>query len=174
MRQPQLKPQDVMTAVWLASSNEHSVFSYAKLGNALALSGSEAHASVQRCIMSSLISKEFGALQPNYSAVLEFLIHGMRYVYPPIFGPMARGMRTGAFAQPLASHFHDNGDAAVVWPALEGLDRGMSLCPLYPAIPKAAKQDPRFYETAALVDAIRAGSARERELALSELRGYFR
>jgi hypothetical protein len=39
------------------------------------------------------------------------------------------------------------------------------LLPLYENLPLAAQDDPAFYELLALFDALRAGQARERELA---------
>jgi DNA-binding NarL/FixJ family response regulator len=44
------------------------------------------------------------------------------------------------------------------------------LAPLYPSVPSAARRDARLYELLVLVDAIRAGQAREREIAERELR----
>lgn len=174
MRQISLKPQDVVASVWLACTDDPIGFSFARFSQALAISTSEAHAAVQRCMLCGLINKDFGELQPNRSAIMEFVTHGIRYVYPPIFGQIAQGMRTSAFTGPLETHFPTSDTPPIVWPDPEGTDRGMSLCPLYPSIPTAAKRNPRFYEVAAILDAIRAGSAREREIARSELQGYIR
>ena len=57
-----------------------------------------------------------------------------------------------------------------VWPFAEGNTRGYAFLPLYKTVPKAAKEDERFYELLVLVDAIRGGRARERQLAIQELR----
>jgi hypothetical protein len=43
--------------------------------------------------------------------------------------------------------------------------RGVSLLPLYPTVPQASRNDPRLHDALALVDALRAGAAREREMA---------
>jgi hypothetical protein len=42
--------------------------------------------------------------------------------------------------------------------------------PLYKNVPEAARRDPKLYELLALVDAIRDGRAREREIAIDELK----
>jgi len=47
----------------------------------------------------------------------------------------------------------------------EGIMRGVGLLPLYENLPLAARDDEKFYELLALFDALRAGQARERELA---------
>jgi hypothetical protein len=60
---------------------------------------------------------------------------------------------------------------APVWPDPEGEVRGEELRPLYRSAPGAARKDPALYELLALVDAIRGGRARERNLAVEELKG---
>ncbi|NCB39610.1 MAG: hypothetical protein EOM80_12680 [Erysipelotrichia bacterium] len=46
--------------------------------------------------------------------------------------------------------------------------------PLYKSVPKAAMADPYLYELLALVDAIRGGRAREKNLAVKELQKRLR
>ncbi len=48
--------------------------------------------------------------------------------------------------------------------------RGYALEPLFKPIRKAVEQDPKLYESLALVDAIRDGRARERKLAEDKLK----
>jgi hypothetical protein len=57
-----------------------------------------------------------------------------------------------------------------VWPSADGGARGYALEPLYRTAPAAARRDARVHEVLALVDAIREGGARERELGMRELR----
>ncbi|MEZ5494680.1 MAG: hypothetical protein R3E61_08965 [Pseudomonadales bacterium] len=45
----------------------------------------------------------------------------------------------------------------------------MTLYPLYPSVPEAALRNPALYELLVLFDAVRAGSARERALAIPML-----
>jgi hypothetical protein len=45
----------------------------------------------------------------------------------------------------------------------------MTLHPLYPTVPDAASRNPQLYELLVIVDALRAGSPRERAIALLEL-----
>jgi hypothetical protein len=42
---------------------------------------------------------------------------------------------------------------------------GLTISPLYPTVPAAARHDPMLYELLALVDALRVGRAREQTLA---------
>ncbi|MDT8445205.1 MAG: hypothetical protein RQ722_12995, partial [Desulfuromonadales bacterium] len=57
-----------------------------------------------------------------------------------------------------------------VWPHPEGEVRGYEFSPLYKSVPDAALMDKELYAILALLDAIRDGRARERELAIKELK----
>jgi hypothetical protein len=98
-----------------------------------------------------------------------FLSHGIKYVFPPAKGSLARGVPTGASAEPLKSRFLDDGDPPEVWPYAEGKVRGIAFAPLYKGAPKAALRDPQFYGVLALCDAVRGGRTRERNLAIELL-----
>lgn len=172
MKQLSLKPQDVVVALRIALAPGE--MSFAQLGQSLALSTSEAHGAVQRAALVGLIVREERRLMANLTALAELLTHGLRYMFPPVLGPMTLGMPTGAAVPPLAAHFEQAGVLPFVWPlAGEGGVRGLGLCPLYPGVPVAAQRDARLYQTLALVDALRAGAARERELALRLLPEYW-
>lgn len=101
-------------------------------------------------------------------SLMEFLLHGVKYVYYQRPGPIVRGMPTAHSAPPLSNLIQSNGDI-YVWPDEEGTVRGETIEPLYPKIPKAAKADQNFYELLSLVDAIRVGRARELKIASEEL-----
>ncbi|MFT5144888.1 MAG: hypothetical protein ACI80V_001988 [Rhodothermales bacterium] len=159
-----LKPIDVFVVVKLAVSTEAAT--YADLAFELGLSASQVHRAVKNSQASGLIHS--GTLQTNSPALLEFLVHGVKYAYPPKRGPVTRGMATAHSAPPLRSVFVDNG-SAFVWPDPEGEMRGESLEPLHKRVPFAAKRDPRLHEMLALIDAVRAGRARDRELAQRHL-----
>ena len=60
-------------------------------------------------------------------------------------------------------------DLPPVWPWPNGDTRGVGLEPLYKSVPRAALRDPALYQLLALVDAIRDGRARERNLAERDL-----
>ena len=62
-----------------------------------------------------------------------------------------------------------SGELPPVWPDPEGTIRGESFEPMHRCVPGASTRDRRFYDAMALVDAIRDGRARERNLASSML-----
>jgi hypothetical protein len=106
---------------------------------------------------------------PNRANLKEFLVHGAKYAFPVHRGGLVRGVPTAHAAPPLDQHFLESSDPPPVWPAAEGAMRGTEFSPLYKNVPQAALRDPKLYELLALVDAIRDGRAREREIAVREL-----
>jgi hypothetical protein len=162
-----LKPQDVLVLLKLAAApDEH--WSYPSLAADLGMSASEVHASIRRTAQSGLLNA--AKRTPNRTALLEFLTHGLRYVFPAERGPLTRGMPTAHSAPPLRARLAASDELPLVWAARDGAVRGEGLAPLYRSVPTAARADGRLYELLALVDAVRAGRAREWELAVRELR----
>lgn len=58
----------------------------------------------------------------------------------------------------------------VVMPLPHGPVRGRAVTPLHALAPAAAARDPKLYRLLAIVDALRIGRARDRKLAVAELR----
>jgi DNA-binding Lrp family transcriptional regulator len=166
-----LKPQDILVLLKLALRDAR--ISYVELGRELGISPSEAHAAIRRARKAGLLN--ISTFRPNREALLEFLIHGLKYVFPAERGASTRGIPTGFSAPPLKQHFVREPLVGVshrpipVWPDPEGEARGEELKPLYKSVPKAARSDPELYELLVLVDAIRSGGAREQRLARIEL-----
>jgi hypothetical protein len=61
-----------------------------------------------------------------------------------------------------------------VWPSADGQVRGSAFEPLHKTVPAAAAKDAVLYEILALVDALRDGRARERQIAERELAARLR
>jgi hypothetical protein len=154
-----LKPQDVLVVLKL-SLHEGEPWDFRGLGDALGISASEAHAAFRRATKSGLVIGR----KVNKKALLEFLIHGLKYVFATEWRGVSRGMPTAHAAAPLKSDFGAD-ELPPVWPDPEGRVRGEVLAPLYKSVVKAAKADEKLYEALALVDAVRSGRARERKKA---------
>ena len=62
-------------------------------------------------------------------------------------------------------------DPMPVWPYGEGDVRGVALKPLYSSVPESVIKhpDPLFYDLLTLIDAIRSGRAREKQIAIQEI-----
>ena len=130
------------------------------------MSASETHASVKRAVASGLaVAPERGEWSPVRPSVLEFVLHGVRYVWPATPGPVKRGVPTAFGAEPLATMLTMAPGEAPVWAYPTGNAKGPTLSPLYPTAPQAALADPALHRLLALLDALRTGRARERALA---------
>lgn len=164
-----LKPQDVLFLLKLVARGKIP-WSYNGLAVELGMSPSEVHAAAQRAVAARLAIKEADNIWPNIRNLGEFLEHGIQYVFVPDRGELNRGMPTAYASAPLNRYFGSDEELPPVWPDPEGEVRGESFSPLYRSVPKAAKNDPALYQLLALVDAIRGGRAREREIAKKELR----
>ena len=144
-----------------------SEWSYPALSHELSMSVSEVHAGVKRAAAARLM--DMHRKTPVKNNLLEFLIHGVKYAYPPDRGALTRGIPTGYAAPPLKTLITQPDEPPPVWPDPEGSVRGYEFSPLFSAVPAACKVDPKLYEVLALVDAIRDGRARERKIAVKEI-----
>lgn len=161
-----LKPQDVLVLLKLAVLGG-APWKYSTIAASLGMSPSEAHAAAKRLRQLKLLDAQN---KPLRRALLEFLVHGVKYVFAVERGAMTRGMPTAHAAPPLMHDIAAGDDPPPVWPDPEGPVRGEAFTPLYPSVVHAARQDPQLYQCLALVDAIRGGRARERHLAEQHLR----
>ena len=161
-----LKPQDIFIMLKLVVW-DGSEWSYPALSHELSMSASEVHAGIKRAVAAKLM--DMHRKIPVKSNLLEFLIHGVKYAYPPDRGGITRGIPTSYAAQPLRELIMQPDEPPPVWPDSEGRVRGYEFSPLYRSAPNACKADPKLYELLALVDAIRDGRARERKIAIKEI-----
>lgn len=164
-----LKPQDMLVGLSLVVEGP---LGYERLSHATGLALSQAHQSVQRLKASRLVDADREVNRANFE---EFLVHGVPYCWPGELssGPV-NGMPTAGAAPALADRFPAPDMAPRVWPTEEGLVRGLGLVPLYPSVPDAAARSPRLYKLLALVDALRVGAARDKNLAAAELAAELR
>lgn len=162
-----LKAQDIVLLLKIAAMGGIP-WRYDVLAQELGMSASEVHAGFKRAEKAHLADPQ--SRQPIFPALEEFLIHGIRYVFPAETGELTRGIPTAHAVKPLATLFAKTQEPPSVWPCAEGRTRGFAFSPLYRSVPKAAKNDHQLYELLALVDAIRGGRARERQVAIQELR----
>jgi hypothetical protein len=167
-----LKPQDVLVLLKLVSIYPHE-WAYNTLAVELSMSPSEVHAAVKRSVKAGLANHGEPQIKPNISRLEEFLVYGIQYVFVPDRGELTRGMPTAFAAKPLLGKIVMPDEPAPVWPDPEGPERGQAFSPLYKSVPKAARKDAILYEYLAIVDAIRGGRVRERELAIKELKARF-
>lgn len=164
-----LKPQDIVLALKLIAL-DGAEWTYPAIAASLSTSASATHQSFQRLVVSGLAESRGRRVQR--AALIEFLVHGLRYVFPVVRGPQTRGVPTGPSA-PVFSGRLARSDSSLVWPSAKGTARGDALEPLHAIALKAAAKDERLYTLLSVTDALRVGTAREREVAASVLRELF-
>lgn len=164
-----LKPQDILVLLKLVAIGRQP-WSYAWLAGQLGMSSSQLHSAVKRVLAARLALRAEEMIVPDIRNLEEFLVHGIKYVFVPERGEITRGIATAHAAPPLGTYFVADPEPPPVWPDANGDLRGVSFSPLYKLAPGAARADSKLYELLALVDAIRGGRAREREIAIKELK----
>jgi hypothetical protein len=160
-----LRPQDLVVvskaALWPGRN-----WTFAQMARELFLSASEVHAAVNRSLAVGLLfSAGDPRPQPNTTNLLEFLVHGAKYVFLPRRTRLTRGHPTAIAAPALRAWFGEPASPPPVWPHASGPAWGEGVSPLYPRAVLAALADQRLYSVLALVDALRIGGARERAVA---------
>ena len=160
-----MKPQDIVILLKIVALGNDS-WQQKPLAEALGMSQSEVSQSLARSKYAGLL---FGnGKQVMKSALLDFLQFGITYTFPQKPGPIVRGIATAHAAAPLKENI--DGQENYVWPYAKGNQRGQAIVPLFPSVPEAALKDQQLYELLALTDALRVGKAREKALAIKELK----
>ncbi len=159
-----LRPLDVGVLLYLCF---HPRSSYGAMAEALGVGKSSAHVASARLAHSGLVAAGKDGIEPNVGSALEFVQFGVPYAFPPERIPKARGIPTGFSAPMLAGEMAES--EALVWPSTLGTVLGAGVRPLFPGAVQISFRDPRLYEALALVDALRVGDAREREVARARL-----
>jgi hypothetical protein len=160
-----LKGQDIIVLLKLAFHS--GAWTYEQIAGELGMSPSAVHRSLERAGQAALYDGRRRVV--NRPGLLELLVHGARYFFPPAMHGEARGIPTAWAAPPLRQRFSSSRKNVPVWPDPNGKVRGMAVQPLHHNAPEAARRDPVLAEALALVDAIRLGSPRERAWASAEL-----
>ena len=160
-----MRPHDIVVLLKIAAK-KNTPWMMKDLSIELGISASEISESLNRSAIAGLIAQDKKRLMQL--ALLDFLEHGLRYVYPQKPGAKVRGIVTAHSADPLNQEIAS--DDLYVWPYAEGNVRGESIEPLHPKVPEACLKDSEFYEYMALCDALRVGRAREKNLAIVELK----
>lgn len=164
-QQPSMSPLDVVVLLKIIAYGNKE-WKQLDMANDLSISQSE--------VSKSLVRSKFARLLDNSGkkvkrlSFIEFLLYGLPYVFPQQPGAILRGFATSHSAPPLNKIIQSNEN--YVWPSGKGNIRGQSIIPLYPTVPEAIQKDGKLYELLALIDALRVGKAREKELAILELK----
>lgn len=161
-----LKPQDIVVLLKTITVRNPD-WTYSSLSNELFISASEVHSAIKR----STLAKLWDPFKKNpfKYALEEFIVHGVKYAFPANYSGITRGVATAYSAPPLKELILQE-NSHLVWPDPIGQTRGLGLYPLYKTVPQAIKNDQKLYEFLTLIDAIRVGRAREKKIAIAELK----
>lgn len=160
-----MRPQDIvilLKKVTLAGRG----MTNARIAKELGISASEVSEALERCRIAHLIDNP--KQRVNILALKEFIIHGLKYVFPAQPQAKVRGIATAISAPPMNEKILSEKDV-YVWPDAKGNIRGEAITPLYRTVPAAVRIDPMLHSLLAIADIFRIGRAREVELAKVEL-----
>lgn len=160
-----MRPQDIVVLLKILTYGKNH-WTLSEMSNALQISLSEVSNALERNRIAGLISQS--KRQVNTLALRDFLISGLKYVFPPQIGASVRGIFTAHSASPIKEHIITGNDN-YVWSYYKGTKRGFSIIPLYENIPKFIENDTPLYEYLVIVDTLRVGKTREIEIAIKEL-----
>lgn len=156
-----LKGQDIVVLLWLLGEPGSAPVREIAEGVGFDVGGT--HRALRRLAEAGLYAP--GRRRVPRAPAEEFLLHGLRYVFPPQRGTETRGVPTAWAAAPLDTRLATTSELPPVWPHPSGKVRGIALEPLHPIAPDAALRDHALYERLALTDALRAGNTRARAIA---------
>lgn len=160
-----MRPQDIVILLKIISKGNLPLQNK-NLAYELSISQSEVSDSLNRSLVAGLLNGE--KKKVHKKSLLEFLQHGLHYVFPAVPGGPANGIATAHSHPFMKKQFSSELD--YVWPDARGELRGYSIEPLYKEVVKAVQQDENLYKMLALIDVIRVGRVREFNVAVAELK----
>lgn len=162
-----LKGEDIVVALKLAVAE--SDWTVRSLADGTGIARSVVQRALKRLALAGLVDERRRCV--NATRLEEFLVYGVRYVFPAKLGGETRGVATAWAAAPLAGRVAAaSGSMPLIWPYPLGDVRGIALAPLHPAVAESTRRDPALGELLAIVDALRVGDARLRGVAAQLLR----
>ncbi len=161
-----MRPQDIVVLIKIISLQQPD-WKNIDIANAILISPSEVSEALNGCKIAGLIDTK--KRKVNINSFFEFLIYGLKYVFPVQPGSIVKGIPTAHSASPIKEHI-SSGNDIYVWPYPKGTLRGQAIEPLYKNLPKAVENDVMFYELLVIIDTIRVGRVREIEVAIEELK----
>ena len=164
-----MRPQDIMILLKKLTPEGRNM-NGKELSDSLGISAAEISMAMERNRVAQLVDAD--KKRVNVLALKEFLVYGIKYCFPAPLGRIVRGMPTASSASPINQAIASNGNI-LVWKDSSGTVRGQSITPLFPTAVEASKKDPDLYALLSIVDALRIGNARERQVAVDCLNQYF-
>ncbi|HNZ43666.1 MAG TPA: hypothetical protein PLB59_06235 [Bacteroidales bacterium] len=159
-----MRPQDIAILIKIIAIGD-SDWRLSDLSNSMFISLSEISESLNRSRIAGLI--DYNKDNVNRQNLIEFLEHGLKYVFPAEPGAMVKGIPTAHSHPFMKDHFES--ELNYVWRDPVGNFMGLVIEPFYLKQVEAIKIDAKFYKLLALIDVIRVGRVREQKIAIPEL-----
>ena len=160
-----MRPQDIVVLLKIIAVKQDDWFN-SDLAQSLKISPSEISEVLNRCKIAGLIDSKKRMV--NVNSFYEFLVYGLKYVFPTVPGAIVKGIPTAHSASPIKEYI-SSGKDSYVWAYANGTHRGQAIEPLYKSLPQIVFEDKPFYELLVIVDTIRIGRTREKKIAVEEL-----
>lgn len=164
-----MRPQDVVILLKKTTSAGKDLLNK-DIASSLKISASEVSEALERCRIAKLVDRN--KQKVNIMALEEFLIYGLKYVFPVLPDSIVRGIPTAFSASPIKEQI-SQGKEKYVWAYNKGKERGQGIEPLYWTVPEIINDDTELYELLVIADTLRIGKIRETEIATSELKKHF-
>jgi hypothetical protein len=132
-----MRPQDVVILLKICTLQGDS-WRFQDIAGSLKISPSEVSESLQRSMLAGLVSESKRTVYTT--SFLDFLVSGLKYVFPALPGAVVRGIPTAYFAPPINATI-TAGAENYVWPSAKGTLRGQAIEPLYKTVPDAISED---------------------------------
>ncbi|MGC4103736.1 hypothetical protein [Ferruginibacter sp.] len=155
-----MRPQDIVVLLKVLKIPEPN-WQYRDVAIALKLSLSEISESLQRSHIAGLIDDTKKKVYREN--LMEFIEHGLHYVFPVLPGTMVTGIPT-AHSHPFFKKKF-KAEFQYVWDADKGDERGLAITPLYKNVAEAVLIDETLYLLLAAIDIYRVGRVRELKVA---------
>jgi len=149
----------------------NGIYSVRSLERMTGISKSQVNLSLNRMLEVGLakVDRKSGYPKTNKPGLLEFIVYGIRYVFPAKAGELTRGIATSVAAPVLKKQLISAGELIPVWPDAQGNEKGLAIEPLHKNIKQAIMRDKMMYDLLALTDAIRIEQIRTRKIAVEKL-----
>jgi hypothetical protein len=161
-----MRPQDVVILLKLICIGDTD-WRYDDLASWLSISKSEVAESLTRSQQAKLVDST--KRKVFKSSLVEFLVHGFKYVFPALPGQLIFGTPTAQKAPLIEATIGSKMTEVYVWPNSYSTERGMKVEALHKNVPLAIMQDENLYALLALCDVMRLGTTEDQKVAAREI-----
>lgn len=164
-----MKPQDILILLTILIEENSVLWQNLTISRKLNISPAETGDSINRSMRSGLLDANRKVMRNN---LFEFLLYGLKYVFPAIPGGITRGIPTAHSSKFFKNKILTSNKNKYVWPYEKGTEQGQSIKPLYKTVPSVIAENQELYYILSLLDAIRIGGSRENMIAKEKIKKW--